>query len=281
MDPILVTHWVGAKKKLEQVVRTVGGRRVTNIYDQAHGKCSETWPCRHEPSHIILQLDDGTFLEVHCDSVAMGVIEMHYFPLVATHFTQYAQGYAQWVQMSSSSSAVVSCDSCGSESVTLKCSHCEAVFCGHDCAKIEGGGAVGAHGDGLKQATYLHYMDTNYIFGVKNDFYLQRESQMVTDSVGNVLFGVGDQRVKRIFALVDMDAFHRRTPADHAQCCDQPYSVIEYGSQWVAPLDALPALRHELLALYKEGMALLRPARQDVVHETTMRVRSSMPGKKK
>jgi hypothetical protein len=156
---------------------------------------------------------------------------------------------------------MLSCNNCQSPA-QVKCSSCNAPFCGDKCASIDA-----KHKSCIKAAQYLRYIDTNYIFGTKDYFTLWRESGIVSDAQGDVLFRIDTQETERIFKLLDLSMFHKRTEKDHAQCCDIPYRVIEYGGDWVADMKNVPDLAEALLKVYQ---------RNNRIFQTRMRAPSSM-----
>lgn len=147
----------------------------------------------------------------------------------------------------------------------VECSSCSVIFCGSNCSAIDP-----THKTCVKAAQYLRYVDTNYIFGTKNYFTLWRESQMVTDASGKILFQLTVDETEVIFKLLQLNAFHKRSDTDKPQCCDIPYLVIEYGGRgdWVANMDDVPALAEALLRMYENHDSRFQQSR--------MRVRSSM-----
>lgn len=160
----------------------------------------------------------------------------------------------------------------------LKCGQCEAIgYCSDAHASRHW--TAGHWSDciaaaSVKAAQFIRYRDTGYITGTRLDFKLWRESQRITDANGAVLFTLGDLKVMEIYNLLDLNKFHRQTEADHPQCCDQPYRVIEYGGRgdWVADMDSVPQLSAALLAAYEEAME----AQHASIPLTRMRVQSSM-----
>lgn len=99
----------------------------------------------------------------------------------------------------------------------------------------------------------MRYRDGNYIFGTKDQFTLWRDSQMITDASGKVLFQISAGETESIFALLNLKAFHKRTEADQPQCCDVPYRVIEYGGSgdWIANMNDVPELTNALYQTYQ------------------------------
>lgn len=130
----------------------------------------------------------------------------------------------------------------------VECSSCSVIFCGSDCSATDP-----THKTCIKAAQYLRYVNTGYIFGTKNYFTLWRESQMVTDASGKILFQLSNDETEAIFKLLQLSAFHKRSDTDKPQCCDIPYRVIEYGGRgdWVANMDDVPALSEAMLRMYE------------------------------
>lgn len=156
----------------------------------------------------------------------------------------------------------MSCNHCNAPA-KVECSSCSIAFCGNDCSAADP-----THRTCIKAAQYLRYRDGNYIFGTKDQFTLWRESQMVTDASGKVLFQISAGEAGKIFALLDLKAFHIRTEADQPQCCDIPYRVIEYGNDWVVNMNDVPTLAEALLRMYEDHNPKYQQSR--------MRVSSSM-----
>lgn len=158
----------------------------------------------------------------------------------------------------------MSCNNCISQA-QVRCSSCNALFCGAKCASTDPN-----HKSCLEAAQYLRYIDTGYIFGTKDYFTLWRESGMVTDAQGDVLFRIDAQETECIFALLDLHKFHKKDPEkDRPQCCDIPYRVIEYGGKgdWVVDMKDVPQLEEALVQMYR---------RNNNIHQTRMRAPSSM-----
>ena len=147
--------------------------------------------------------------------------------------------------------------------VQVKCSSCDIMFCGADCSNADP-----KHAACIKTAQYLRYVDTNYIFGTRDYFTLWRESQIVTNSNGDVLFQLSKDETEKMFKLLNLSAFHKRTDADHAQCCDIPYRVIEYGNGQVADMTNVQELASALVGMYRRKTGFYQQSR--------MRVSSSM-----
>jgi hypothetical protein len=101
-----------------------------------------------------------------------------------------------------------------------------------------------------------------------------RESHCVTNAKGDKLFLLGDISIIRMFRAVELSAFHKRTPQDHPQCCDQPYRVIEYGPDMVADMESVSELTALMYETYQEALEAER--HKDDIPRTRMRVRSSM-----
>lgn len=153
------------------------------------------------------------------------------------------------------------CNKCDSQA-QVRCSSCDIPFCGAKCASTDPD-----HKTCLKAAQYLRYIDTGYIFGTKDYFTLWRESGMVTDARGDVLFRIDLQETERIFALLDLHKFHKKDlEKDRPQCCDIPYRVIEYG-EWVADMKEIPKLEEALAQMYRQN---------NRTYQTRMRAPSSM-----
>lgn len=149
------------------------------------------------------------------------------------------------------SARLMLCDSCQTHPISVECGYgCgKAYYCGQECANIHHDIHVAGC---VVAAQYLRYRDTNYIYGTREEFTVWRESQIVTDRKGEVLFQLSKEETEKLFdSLLDLRAFHKRTDADHPQCCDIPYRVIEYGGgrggDWVAPMDGVPELADAML----------------------------------
>lgn len=148
------------------------------------------------------------------------------------------------------SAPLMLCDSCQTNPISVECGYgCgKAYYCGQECANIHHDIHVGAAASGcVNAAQYLRYRDTNYIYGTREEFTVWRESQIVTDRKGEVLFQLSKEETEKLFNLLNLSAFHKRTDADRPQCCDIPYRVVEYGGDWVAPMNDVPELADALL----------------------------------
>ena len=156
------------------------------------------------------------------------------------------------------------CNNCQSQAF-IECFLCNTPFCGNKCASTDL-----THASCIKSAQYLSYIDTNYIFGTKDYFTLWKESNIVTNRKGDVLFRVNAQATQYIFSFLDLSKFHKYDPEkDHPQCCDIPYRVIKYGGkgEWIVNMEDVPKLEEALYDIYKTN---------NRIYQTRMRAASSM-----
>ena len=94
---MLKSHWQYCPALLEHVEALVGNRKVVSARATDENECMESYPCQGH-GDLILSLEDGTTVNVGASSVGIGVIQKRYFPNLHTHFTEYAEGYADWVK---------------------------------------------------------------------------------------------------------------------------------------------------------------------------------------
>lgn len=122
-----------------------------------------------------------------------------------------------------------------------KCAICNVRFCGASCQTIT------CNHDNTE---YLSYIDTNYIFGTKDQFTLWRNRSILVGKEGSNS-QIDKQVTEHVFQLLDLRLFHKYTKDDHPQCCDIPYRVIEYGGngRWIANMEDVPELASELFKL--------------------------------
>ena len=121
----------------------------------------------------------------------------------------------------------------------FKCGGCKAILCGNDVHDCKG--------------EFLRYYEGNYIYGTKTDFTLWRETGLIVDNKSKqIIKEVNDAEC--IFTLIREAPFHKRTENDRAQCCDQPYRVIEYGDDWVVSIDDASRLSTVLLESSQEAV---------------------------
>jgi len=122
-----------------------------------------------------------------------------------------------------------------------KCAICNVRFCGASCQTIT------CNHD---KQEYLSYIDTNYIFGTKDQFTLWRNRSILIGKEGSNT-QIDKQVTERVFQLLDLSLFHKYTKDDHPQCCDIPYKIIEYGGngRWIAEMDDVSELANALFKL--------------------------------
>lgn len=93
---ILESHWQDCPEFLGKIEEMVGDRQVVDVSSKANG-CKESYPCSGHGG-MLISLNDGTVLNVGGSSVKIGIVQNHYFPAKETHFSHYAQGYAEWAE---------------------------------------------------------------------------------------------------------------------------------------------------------------------------------------
>jgi broad-specificity NMP kinase len=122
-----------------------------------------------------------------------------------------------------------------------KCAICNVRFCGASCQTIT------CNHD---KQEYLSYIDTNYIFGTKDQFTLWRNRSILIGKEGSNT-QIDKQVTERVFQLLDLSLFHKYTKDDHPQCCDIPYRIIEYGGngRWIAKMEDVSELANALFKL--------------------------------
>lgn len=102
------------------------------------------------------------------------------------------------------------------------------------------------------QSRFLHYRDTNYIYGTRLDFFVWLDSGHVKTWQNTVLHTLSKDQLETLEALIAKTPWHARTEADKPQCCDVPYRVIDYGDDKVVSLDDAEELAEELRMIWDQ-----------------------------